>query len=75
MLIKVFSVLSMLLKLNKFSPQCVGGGGGGGATGFLFSSKNGGGGGEDRLPALFCSYGNHSREDKCRNFQTIVELQ
>ena len=32
-------------------------------------------GGEDRLPALFCSYGNHSREDKCRNFQTIVELQ
>ena len=70
MLIKVFSVLSMLLKLSKFSPQCVGGGGGGGATGFLFSSKNGGGGG-DRLPALFCSYGNHSREDNKRgNFQT-----
>ena len=39
MLIKVFSVLSMFLKLSTFIHGCVGEGGGG-ATGFLFSSSS-----------------------------------
>ena len=50
MLIKVFSVLSMLLKLSKLPPGVCwggGGGGGGGATGLLNK-----GGGSNRLPGL-----------------------
>ena len=46
MLIKVFSVLSMLLKLSKLSPGVFGGGGGGG------QQNKGGGGGSNMLPGL-----------------------